>query len=154
LIVLVCLAGAAAFADQPHWAYRTPVRPPVPRVRDIHRARNPIDQFILARLEREGLAPAPEATRETLIRRVTLDLTGLPPSIAELAAFLADEAPDAYESLVGRLLASPHYGEHWARPWLDLARYADSTGYTTDRRRSIWPYRDWVIRALNADLPF
>ena len=107
-----------------------------------------------ARLEREGLAPSPEADRATLIRRLSLDLTGLPPTPDEVDAFLADDRPDAYERLVDRLLASPHYGERWARHWLDLARYADSNGYSIDAPRSIWQYRDWVIDALNRDLPF
>ena len=111
-------------------------------------------RFVLARLEREGLEPSPEADRATLIRRLSLDLIGLPPTIAEVDAFVADTSPDAYEKLVDRLLASPHYGERWARRWLDLARYADTNGYEKDRERSIWPYRDWVIDALNADMPF
>ena len=116
--------------------------------------RNPIDQFILARLEKEGLQPSHESSREALIRRVSLDLIGLPPTPAEIDAFLADSAPDAYERLVDRLLASPHYGERWARPWLDLARYADSNGYEKDALRTMWKYRDWVITALNDDMPF
>ncbi len=137
-----------------HWAFRKPV-PPVPeKVRESGWVRNPIDTFILARLEREGLKPSPEASRTTLIRRLSLDLIGLPPTPAEVDAFEADTAPDAYERLVDRLLASPHYGERWARRWLDRARYADSNGYEKDRTRSIWPFRDWVIRALNADQPF
>ena len=109
---------------------------------------------MLARLEREKLSPSPEAPKSTLLRRVTLDLTGLPPSPAELDAFLADASPDAYDKVVDRLLASPHYGERWARPWLDLARYADTNGHEKDNRRTIWKYRDWVIDALNQDLPF
>ncbi|MCS6923977.1 MAG: DUF1549 and DUF1553 domain-containing protein, partial [Fimbriimonadales bacterium] len=116
--------------------------------------RNPIDAFILHRLEQEGLSPAPEASRETLIRRVYLDLIGLPPSPEEVDAFLKDKRPDAYERLVDRLLASPHYGERQARIWLDLARYADTDGYEKDLRRSIWRYRDWVIDAFNRDMPF
>ena len=116
--------------------------------------RNDLDRFVLARLEREKLSPSPEASKSTLLRRVTLDLTGLPPTPAELDAFLADTAPDAYERVVDRLLASPHYGERWARPWLDLARYADTNGYEKDNRRAIWKYRDWVIDALNRDMPF
>ena len=116
--------------------------------------RNPIDAFILARLDQEGLKPSPEADRATLLRRVSLDLVGLPPTPEEVDAFVADRSPDAYEKQVDRLLASPHYGERWARRWLDLARYADTNGYEKDRRRSIWPYRDWVIKALNANLPF
>jgi cytochrome c553 len=137
-----------------HWAFRRPVRPDVPEVRRADWARTPIDRFVLARLEAEGIAPADEAGGETLLRRATLDLTGLPPTPAERAAFLADARPDAYERLVDRLLASPRYGERWARRWLDRARYADTNGYEKDRPRPIWPYRDWVIRALNADLPF
>src|SRR5881409_855903 len=137
-----------------HWAYVKPSRPRVPKVTVTRWVANPIDAFVLARLEKEGLAPAPEASRETLLRRVTLDLTGLPPSVAELDAFLSDKSPNAYERMVDRLLASPHYGERWARPWLDLARYADTNGYEKDNPRSIWPYRDWVIGAFNRDLPF
>jgi mono/diheme cytochrome c family protein len=137
-----------------HWAFRRPVRPAVPAVRDPSAVRNPIDAFVLARLEREGLRLSPEADRASLLRRVSLDLVGLPPAPQELAALLADRSPDAYEQAVDRLLASPHYGERWGRRWLDLARYADTNGYEKDRPRSIWPYRDWVIRALSADLPF
>ena len=137
-----------------HWAFQRPVRPASPVVKDPAWPRNPIDSFVLARLEAEGLRPAPEADRVTLIRRVSFDLVGLPPTPEEVDAFVRDESPDAYERLVERLLASPHYGERWARRWLDLARYADTNGYEKDRPRSIWPYRDWVIRALNADLPF
>jgi mono/diheme cytochrome c family protein len=137
-----------------HWAYIKPVRPPLPQTKNQSWARNPIDYFILARLEKEGLAPAPEASKETLIRRVYLDLTGLPPSPKEVDQFLADASSDAYEKLVDRLLASPHYGERWARPWLDLARYADSNGYERDTPRVMWKYRDWVINALNKDMPF
>jgi hypothetical protein len=142
----------ATFA--PHWAYRKPVSPPVPAVRHADRVRNPIDAFVLARLEREGLQPSPEAPPATLLRRVSLDLTGLPPSPAEVDAFLADASPDAYERVVDRLLASPHYGERWARPWLDLARYADTDGGSGDSPRTMWFYRDWVIDALNRDMPF
>ncbi len=137
-----------------HWAYVTPTRPAVPRVKQKRWPRNPIDAFILARLEAERLKPAPEADRSTLIRRVSLDLTGLPPTLEELDLFLADRSPDAYEHLVDRLLAKEIYGEHWARLWLDLARYADSTGYADDPPRTIWAYRDWVIRAFNANVPF
>ena len=137
-----------------HWAYIKPSRPEPPAVKTAAWVRNPIDQFVLARLEQEKLAPGPEAARATLLRRVTLDLTGLPPTPAELDAFLADGSRDAYDRAVDRLLASPHYGERWARPWLDLARYADTNGYEKDNRRAIWKYRDWVIDALNKDLPF
>ncbi|HXG63654.1 MAG TPA: PSD1 and planctomycete cytochrome C domain-containing protein [Blastocatellia bacterium] len=137
-----------------HWAYVKPVRPEPPAVKNAAWVRNPIDNFVLARLEKEGLAPSPEAPKETLIRRLYLDLIGLPPSPAEVDAFLADKSNDAYERLVDRLLASPHYGERWARPWLDLARYADTNGYEKDLRRTIWKYRDWVINAFNKDMPF
>jgi hypothetical protein len=137
-----------------HWAYLKPVRPAVPSVRKKGWVRNPIDAFVLARLEGEGLQPSPEASRETLIRRVSLDLIGLPPTLQEIDDFVSDQRSDAYERLVDRLLANPHYGERWARPWLDLARYADTNGYEKDRRRSIWKYRDWVIDALNRDIPF
>jgi mono/diheme cytochrome c family protein len=138
-----------------HWAFRAPVRTEPPRdVPPGAVVRNPIDRFIAARLAREGLSPRPEADRATLIRRVSLDLTGLPPEPAEVAAFLADRSDKAYETLVDRLLASPHYGEHMARGWLDLARYADSNGYQVDLARSIWPYRQWVIEAFNQNQPF
>jgi hypothetical protein len=137
-----------------HWAYVKPVRPALPAVHDETWAINPIDRFVLAKLEKEGLKPAPEASKETLIRRVTIDLTGLPPTLPEIDAFLSDRRPDAYERVVDRLLASPHFGERWARPWLDLARYADTNGYEKDVRRSIWKYRDWVIDALNKDMPY
>jgi hypothetical protein len=138
----------------PHWAFVKPAKPGLPAVRDETLVSNPIDRFVLARLEREGLSPAAAADRATLCRRVHLDLVGLPPSPDAVDAFLADASPDAYEQLVDRLLASPRYGERWARKWLDLARYADTNGYEKDRPRTIWPYRDWVIRALNDDLPF
>ena len=144
----------AAIKTARHWAYVKPVQPPLAAVRDGSWVRNPIDNFILAKLESEGLKPSPEASKGILLRRVYLDLTGLPPSIQDLDAFLADRSPDAYEKVVDRLLASPHYGERWARPWLDLARYADSNGYEKDRRRIAWEYRDWVIRALNANMSF
>jgi hypothetical protein len=137
-----------------HWAYQAPVRPPLPKVQRSGWVKNPIDAFVLARLEKEGLQPSHEASKETLIRRATFDLTGLPPTPKEVDAFLADKTPHAYEKVVGRLLASPHYGERWARPWLDLARYADTNGYEKDERRSIWKYRDWVINAFNRDMPF
>ncbi|HYE98256.1 MAG TPA: DUF1549 domain-containing protein, partial [Planctomycetota bacterium] len=147
-------AAAGEARGQAHWAYVKPRRPPVPPVRDAGWVRTPVDAFVLARLEREGLAPSPEAPRETLLRRVSLDLVGLPPSPEEIDAFLADGAPDAYERVVDRLLASPHYGERWARPWLDLARYADTNGFNFDTRRTMWKWRDWVVDALNRDLPF
>src|SRR5204863_4052747 len=119
-------APAPAAAPATHWAYVKPVRPEVPAVKRADWVGTPIDAFVLARLEREGLEPSPEASKETLLRRLWLDLVGLPPSPAEIDAFLADRGPDAYEKVVDRLLASPHHGERWARPWLDLARYADT----------------------------
>ncbi|HEX7449923.1 MAG TPA: PSD1 and planctomycete cytochrome C domain-containing protein [Pirellulales bacterium] len=137
-----------------HWAFVKPARPPLPAVNDAAWPQNAVDQFVLARLDAEGLAPSPPADRYTLVRRVFLDLIGLPPTPEEADAFNADSSPDAYGRLVDRLLASPHYGERWARRWLDLARYADTNGYEKDRERSIWPYRDWVVAALNRDLPF
>ena len=138
-----------------HWSFQ-PIRQVVPPpVRNQAWARNPIDQFVLARLESEGVEPAPEADKVTLLRRLCLDLTGLPPAPAEVRDFLADNRPDAYERQVDRLLESPHYGERWARHWLDLARYADSDGYEKDRvRPHAWRYRQWVIDALNSDMPF
>ena len=117
-------------------------------------SRNPIDTWIQERLQREGIAPAPEADRSTLIRRLSLDLVGMPPSQAEVDEFLSDRRPDAYERLVDRLLASPHYGERQARAWLDAARYADTHGYQADRYRPMWPWRDWVIKAFNENLPW
>ena len=139
---------------KPHWAYVEPVRPALPKVEHSRWVRNPIDAFILARLEQEKLLPSPEADAVTLIRRLSLDLIGLPPTLAEVDAFVADTTQEACEHLVDRLLASPHFGERWARLWLDLARYADSHGYEKDPPRSIWPYRDWVIKAFNRNLPF
>ena len=134
-----------------HWAFEKPERPAVPTVGGVA---NPIDAFIRERLAREGLKPSPEAARETLIRRVTLDLTGLPPTPEEVDAFLADQAPAAFERVVDRLLASPHYGERMALPWLDAARYADSNGFQQDGDTHQWVWRDWVVRALNANMPF
>jgi len=137
-----------------HWAFKKPQQAPLPEVNQATWPRNAIDRFVLARLETEGLKPAPEADKYTLCRRLYLDLIGLPPTPAEADAFVNDPALDAYEKLVDHLLASPHYGERWARRWLDLARYADTNGYEKDRQRSIWPYRDWVIQALNGGMPF
>jgi len=137
-----------------HWSWIAPVKANPPTVKQRDWVHNPIDAFILAKLEQAGLAPNAPATKAALIRRVTLDLVGLPPSPAEVAEFVNDRSDKAYEKLVDRLLASPRYGERWARRWLDLARYADTNGYEKDRARSIWPYRDWVINALNADMPF
>jgi len=147
--------GAAANPKSGHWAFQPVVRSEPPEVRERAWVRNPIDRFIAARLEAEGCAPSPEASRVTLIRRVSLDLIGLPPSPAEVNEFAADSRPDAYERLVERLLASPHYGEKWARYWLDLARYGDSDGYERDPARPYaWRYRNWVIDALNRDMPY
>ena len=139
---------------QEHWSLVPPERPPLPVVKEASWPRNDIDRFILARLEEEGLHPSPEADRGTLIRRVTLDLTGLPPTPAEVDAFHADPSPDAYERLVDRLLTSPHYGERMALDWLDATRYADTNGYQVDRDREMWPWRDWVVDAFNRNLPF
>ncbi|MBX9789133.1 MAG: PSD1 and planctomycete cytochrome C domain-containing protein [Pirellulales bacterium] len=145
---------AAGAAYESHWSFTPPVEPPLPTVKQSAWPRSPLDQFVLARLEQAGLAPSPEADKYTLARRVSLDLIGLPPTPEEIEAFVNDSSPGAYEALVDRLLASRHYGERWARRWLDLARYADTNGYEKDRQRSIWPFRDWVIAALNADMPF
>jgi hypothetical protein len=145
----------AAGADYSrHWSYEPPRRPDLPNVTRADWCRNDIDRFVLARMEQVSLAPEPEADRPRLIRRLSLDLTGLPPTLEEVDEFVADDSPDAYERLVDRLLSSPAYGEHWARKWLDLARYADTVGYEKDATRKIWAFRDWVIHALNADMPF
>ncbi len=137
-----------------HWAFQTPQSVLPPRVSSSDWIRNPIDNFVLHQLERSGLQPSAEADRYVLARRLYLDLIGLPPTIEEADEFVQSKDPQAYEKLVDRLLASERYGERWAQPWLDLARYADTNGYEKDRERSIWPYRDWVIRSLNADLPY
>lgn len=141
-------------AEKKHWAYEKPVRHPLPRVTNSKWPRNPIDYFVLERLEREKLPPSTEADPATLIRRVSLDLIGLPPTVQEVEDFVSDQSTNAFEKVVDRLLASPHYGERWARPWLDLARYADTSGYEADPRRTMWPWRDWVISALNQNKPF
>lgn len=137
-----------------HWSFKRPARPSLPQVDNADWPHNAIDYFVLARLEKEGVTPSAPAQRATLMRRVCFDLTGIPPTVAEVDAFLADTSEDAYERLVDRLLASPHYGERWGRHWLDVARYADSNGFTRDFGREIWKYRDWVIAAVNRDLPF
>ena len=139
-----------------HWAFKPPVRHSLPTLTRAQRswAQNAVDHFVAAKQAEAGLTPSPEAGRATLLRRVSLDLTGLPPTPDQLAAFMADTGPQAYERAVDRLLQSPHYGERWGRHWLDAARYADSDGYSHDAARSIWPYRDWVIEAFNRDLPF
>ena len=139
---------------QPFWSFIPPQRPALPAVRDEKWARNPIDRFILARLEREGLQPAPEADKAALLRRVSLDLTGLPPTPAQVDAFLQDASPDAYGKAVDRLLASPRYGERMAFRWMEAARYGDTNGYQTDGPRDMWRWRDWVIDAFNRNLPF
>jgi mono/diheme cytochrome c family protein len=139
---------------QTHWAFVKPTRPALPPVKNTAWPKNAIDYFVLARLEREGLQPAPEADRATLLRRVSLDLTGLPPTPQELDAFLNDQAPNAYEKVVDRLLSSPRYGERMAFKWLDAARYADTNGYQIDGERSMWRWRDWVIEAFNRNQPF
>jgi len=140
---------------QDYWAFVPPKPQQLPKVKDAGWVRQPMDRFILARLEKEGLRPAPEASKTELLRRVSLDLTGLPPTPQEEATYLADQSPDAYEKQVDRLLASPRYGERWASMWLDLARYADTKGYEKDvERPGVWPYRDWVIDAFNRNLPY
>ncbi|MEZ4701366.1 MAG: DUF1553 domain-containing protein [Rhodothermales bacterium] len=139
---------------KPHWAFTPVGHPEPPPVRDAGWPASPIDAFILARLERDGIAPAPEADRERLLRRVTMDLTGLPPTLEEMDAFLSDGAPDAYERVVDRLLASPAYAERMAVEWMDLARYADSHGYHADGYRLMWPWRDWVIQAFDENMPY
>jgi len=137
-----------------HWAYQSPARPELPPVSNVTWGQNAIDRFILARLEREGLRPSTEADKATLLRRLSLDLTGLPPTPQAVDEFIADHSPEAYEKLVDRLLASPHYGERLALMWLDLARYADTHGYHIDSHRDMWPWRDWVIRAFNDNKHF
>ena len=151
--------GALAPAEEEpqstiHWAFIPPKRSELPSVKEMGRVRNPIDRFIQARLERENLTAAPDADRVTLLRRLSLDLVGLPPTPQEIDIFVNDTRPDAYERQVERLLDSPHYGERWGRWWLDAARYGDSNGYSIDSPRQIWKYRDWVVAALNRDLPF
>ncbi|HMC65831.1 MAG TPA: DUF1549 and DUF1553 domain-containing protein, partial [Gemmataceae bacterium] len=142
-------------AKKNHWAWKPPVRHPPPRVKNAAWLRNPIDAFILAKLEAAGVAPAPAASREQLIRRVTFDLIGLPPTPAEIDAFVNDPSPSAWERVIDRLLASPHYGERWGRHWLDVARFAESNGYEFDEPRpDAWRYRDYVIRSFNADKPY
>jgi hypothetical protein len=141
-------------AFEPHWAYVPPVRPPLPEVPPADWPRNAVDRFIAAACQQRGLRPSPDCDPRTLIRRVSFDLTGLPPAPAEVDAFLADHSPTAYEKLVDRLLASPHYGERMAMYWLDVARYADTCGYHSDNERTVWPYRDYVIRAFNENKRF
>src|SRR5437867_572235 len=139
---------------QKHWAFVPAKRSQPAQVKKRDWSRNPIDYFILSRLEQEGLTPSPEADRNTLIRRVTLDLTGLPPTLAEVDAFLKDKSPNAFERVIDRLLQSPRYGERLAVRWLDAARYADTNGYQSDGVRNMWRWRDWVIDAFNRNMPF
>ena len=146
------IAQGAKYRD--HWSFEEPVRPPLPEVHRADWAKNPIDRFVLAGLERNGLSPSPPATKEALIRRVTLDLTGLLPTPADVEAFVSDSSPDAYDRLVDRLLASPRFGEHRAHYWLDYVRYGDTHGLHNDNYRDIWPYRDYVIRAFNQNKPY
>ncbi|HEU0106659.1 MAG TPA: DUF1549 domain-containing protein, partial [Vicinamibacteria bacterium] len=139
---------------EPHWSYIRPMRPSPPAVKEAAWLRNPVDAFVLARIEKEGLAPSPEAERRELLRRLSFDLAGLPPTPEDVRAFLEDASPNAYERQVDRLLASPRFGERMAAYWLDLVRYADSAGYHSDNPRTVWPYRDYVIGAFNRNLPF
>ncbi len=162
-LLLLALAATAVRADEyvpapakaAHWAWQAPVRPPVPVPADKGWVRNPVDAFVLAQIEKAGLRPAAPATREQLIRRATFDLIGLPPTPAEIAAFTGDSTADAWEKVIERLLASPHYGERWGRHWLDLVRFAESNGYEMDETRlDAWRYRDYVIDAFNNDKPY
>ena len=164
LVVVLLLSGQSIAADKPdptkdeakrnHWAFKPPIRPALPEVKNASWVRNPIDRFILAKLEKEGLEPSATADRVTLVRRLSLDLIGLPPTPEEVDAFLKDTSANAYEKVIERLLASPHYGERWGRLWLDAARYADSDGFEKDKMRQVYFYRDWVINAFNRDLPY
>ncbi|MCA9121449.1 MAG: PSD1 domain-containing protein [Planctomycetaceae bacterium] len=144
----------ALVVDSDHWAFQKPLRPALPVTNSTSASYNSIDCFVLAKLESEGVTASPEADRATLIRRLSLDLLGIPPSPEDVTSFVQDERPDAYVRLVERLLASPAYGERWGRHWLDVARYADSNGFTRDFAREMWKYRDWVISAVNAGMPF
>ena len=139
-----------------HWAFKSPLRPSPPTlaVQSSNWAANPIDKFVAAHLDAEHLSPAPETDRTTWLRRLSLDLTGLPPMANEVDAFVLDQSPDAHRNQINRLLNSPHYGERWGRHWLDAARYADSDGFEKDKSRQIWFYRDWVVKSLNRDLPY
>src|SRR5262249_54384712 len=156
LAFVTALVGSAAAGDANlHWSFRPVARPAAPPVTHVAWARNAIDHFVLARLENKGILPSPEADRATLIRRLSLDLIGLPPTPEEVGNFLADSRPDAYSRIVDRLLASPRYGEKWARHWLDLAHYADSDGYWNDLPRPYaWRWRQWLIDGLNRNVPF
>ncbi|MCY7352355.1 MAG: DUF1553 domain-containing protein [Cytophagaceae bacterium] len=151
---LICRWIEQGAEYKPHWSFTPPRKQALPVVKNQSWVKNDIDRFVLKKLEENGLKPSPEAGNATLLRRVSLDLTGLPPTVAEVDAFLADQTPNAYETVVRRLLASPHYGEHMAVGWLDAARYADTHGYQLDVNRTAWPYRDWVISAFNRNLSF
>src|SRR6185437_8588501 len=160
-IPLLLLAGlvvnpfAPVSAAEKFWAFQPPIDPAVPAVRDIAWTKTPLDRFVLAQLEAHGLKPAPPADKRMLIRRATFDLTGLPPTLREIDAFLTDESPDAFGRVVDRLLASPAYGERWGRHWLDVARYADSNGLDENvAHANAWRYRDYVIAAFNRDKPY
>ncbi len=151
------LLASTLHAEEPWWSFRPLKQPAPPKLtgKDSAWVRTPVDAFILAKLREHGLAPAPEADRRTLIRRLNSDLIGLPPTPTEIDAFLNDKSPDAYEKLVDRLLASPHYGERWARHWMDVVHYAETHGHDQDRvRPNAWPYRDYLIESFNADKPY
>src|SRR4051812_21364879 len=157
LCLLAVLAAPVAHAADAHWAFQPPTRPEIPTVKNSPRVRNPIDAFVAAEHERRGLVPRPEAPKQVLLRRVYLDLVGLPPTREELHAFLADTSPDAYEKVVDRLLASPQYGERWGRHWMDVWRYSDWAGYQAEVRESqpfVWRWRDWIVESLNGDKPY
>ena len=155
-VLILGLFASVTFvnAAEKHWAFQPVKKPALPAVKDATWVRNPIDRFVLAQMEASGVRPAEMAGKGTLLRRLSLDLVGVPPAPAELAAFEADDSPAAYAKVVKRLMASPHYGERMAQGWLDLARFADTSGYAADRTRNVWPYRDWVIRAFNDNLPY
>ncbi len=156
IVALGILPSSLALGgDAKHWAFVPPRRSALPQVQEKSWVKNPIDRFILAELEEQSLRHAPEADRATLLRRLSFDLTGLPPTPEEQSAFLDDASPEAYEHLVDRLLASPHYGERWGQHWLDLARFAETDGFEFDQARpNAWRYRDWVVQALNRDMPY
>lgn len=154
LLVRWLESGADWPEDDRHWAFVPPVRPDVPQTNKQGWSENGIDQFVLQRLEQEGLEPSQAADKATILRRVSYDLTGLPPTLEELDAFLADDSPNAYETVVDRLLTSPRYGEHMALDWLEASRYADTDGYQNDRLRYMWVWRDWLIKAINDNMPF